>query len=65
MTSNDSKSYLLYLNKLIYQYNTTYHHSSKKKSINADYSAWTENNESNLEASKFKVNAGLGMRCGQ
>ena len=29
MTSNDSKSYLSYLNKLIDQYKNTYHHSIK------------------------------------
>ena len=27
MTAIDSKSYLPYLNKLDYQYNSTYHHS--------------------------------------
>ena len=29
MTTNDSKSYLSYLNKLIDQYKNTYHHSIK------------------------------------
>ena len=43
MTANDSKSYLSYLNKLVDQYNNTYHHSTNKKPINADYSASTEN----------------------
>ena len=38
MTANDSKSYLSYLNKLVDQYNNTYHHSINKKPINADYS---------------------------
>ena len=42
MTANDSKSYLPYLNKLVDQYNNTYHHSINKKPINADYSALTE-----------------------
>ena len=28
MTPNDSKSYLGYLNKLVNQYNNTYHHSN-------------------------------------
>ena len=55
MTANDSKSYLPYLNKLVDQYNNTYH-SIKKKAINADYSALTENIESNPKAPKFKVN---------
>ena len=27
MTANDSKSYFLYLNKLVDRYNNTYHHS--------------------------------------
>ena len=31
MTANDSKSYLPYLNKLVYQYNNAYNHSFKKK----------------------------------
>ena len=31
MTANDSKSYLSYLNKLVDQYNNTYHHSINKK----------------------------------
>ena len=30
MTANDSKSYLLYLNKLVGQYNNAYHHSINK-----------------------------------
>ena len=38
MTANDRKSYLSYLNKLVPQYNNTYHHSIGKKLINADYS---------------------------
>ena len=56
MTANDSKSYLPYLNKLVDQYNNTYHHSINKKPINADYSASTENIESNPKGPKFKVN---------
>ena len=42
MTADDSKSYLTYLNKLVDQYNNTYHHSIDKKSINADYSNLNE-----------------------
>ena len=56
MTPNDSKFYLPYLNKLLDQYNNTYHRSVNKKPINAVYSALTENIESNLKATKFKVN---------
>ena len=36
MTTNDSKSYLSYLNKLVDQCNNTYHSSINKKLINAD-----------------------------
>ena len=56
MTANDSRSSFLYLNKLVDQYNNTYHHSTNKKPINADYSALIEKNEMNAKASKFKVN---------
>ena len=56
MTSNDGKSYLSYLNILVYQYNNTYHHSLNKKPINVDYSALTEKIETNSKAPKFKVN---------
>ena len=44
MTVNDSKSYLSYLNRLVNQYNNTYHHSINKKRIHADYSAFLEKN---------------------
>ena len=36
MTANDSKSYLGYLNKLVDQYNNTYHHSIGKNSTDAN-----------------------------
>ena len=55
MTANDIKSYLPHLNKLVDQYKNTYHHSINKKPINADYSALTENIETNPKAPKFKV----------
>ena len=42
MTVNDNKCYLPYLNKLVDQYNNTYHHSIHRKSTNADYSTFTE-----------------------
>ena len=38
MTANDSKSYLLYLNRLVDQYNNQ--HFIGKKPIIADYSLW-------------------------
>ena len=56
MTANDSSSYLPYLNKLLDQYNNTYHHYTNEKPINANYSALTEKIETNPKASKFKVN---------
>ena len=43
MTANSSKSCLVYLNKLVDQYNNTYHCSIVKKPINANSSALTEN----------------------
>ena len=55
MAINDSKSYLLYLNKLVDRYNKTYHHSINKKPINAVYSTLTEKIEINLKTAKFKV----------
>ena len=56
MTTNKSKSYLSYMNKLIDQYNNTYHHSNNKKPINADYSALTEKIATNSKPPNFKVN---------
>ena len=44
------------MNKLVDQYNNTYHHSINKKPINADYSDLSENIESNPKAPKFIVN---------
>ena len=61
MTANDSKSYLPYSNKLVNQYNNTYHHSINKKLIDAEYSALTEKIETNHKAPKFKVNDRVRM----
>ena len=44
MTANNSSSYPAYLNKLVDQYNYTYHHSTNKNTINGDYLALTEKN---------------------
>ena len=44
------------MNRLVDQYNNTYHHSINEKPINADYSALTEKIERNHKAPKFKVN---------
>ena len=56
MAADDGKSYLSYLNKLVDQYNNTYHHSINKKPSNANYSALTEETETNPKSPKFKVN---------
>ena len=56
MTANDSKSYLSYLNKLVDQYNNTYHRFIGKKVFNAHYSALTENIETNPNAPKLILN---------
>ena len=42
MTANDIKSHLINMNKLVDQYNNTYHHTINKKPIKADYSAMTK-----------------------
>ena len=55
MTANDNKSYFSYLNKLVGQDDTTYHHSIGKKPINVDYSALTEKIETDPKAPKFKL----------
>ena len=55
MTSNDSKSYLPYLNKLEDEYNNnTSHHSVNKKPVNGDYSAFTEKIETNSKLLNLK-----------
>ena len=59
MTADDGNSYLPYLNKLVDQYNNSYHHSINKKSTSTDYPALTlkkKKNETNSKAPKFKVN---------
>ena len=56
MPANNSKSYLGYLNKLVDQYNNTYHHSINKKPINVDYSVLAEKIETNSKAPTSKVN---------
>ena len=50
MIRNGTKNYLSYSNKLVDQYNDTYHHSTGKKPINSGYSALTEKIETNLKA---------------
>ena len=58
LTTNDSKYCLGYLNKLLDECNNPYHRSIRKP-IHADYSALTEEIESNHKASKFKVGDGV------
>ena len=55
MMTNDSRSYLGCLNKLVNKSNNAYHHSIGKKLIHADYSGLTEEIEKNLKLPKFKV----------
>ena len=56
MKYKDSKSCLGYLNKLVDEYNNTYHCSISKKSVDANnYSALTKEIETHLKVSKFKV----------
>ena len=55
-TTDNIKSYLAYLNKLVDQYNNTCHHFINTRPINASYSALTETNEANSKAPKIKVN---------
>ena len=55
MTANDNSLYLSYLNKLVDARNNTYHRSTSKKPINTDYYALSEEIDTNLKTSKFKV----------
>ena len=45
LTANDRKSYLSYLNKLVDEYNNTYHDFIGNKPFGADYSAFPEDIE--------------------
>ena len=55
MTANDSKSYLGYLNKLVDEYNNTYHYSIVRKPVESNFFALTEEIETDHESPKFKV----------
>ena len=55
MRANDKKSYLSYLNKLVDQYNNTHYNSIGKKPVDGDYSAFTEEIETESKGPKFKV----------
>ena len=54
MAASNICSHLDYLDKLVDEYNDTYR-SIGKKPADADYSALTEEIETNLKASQFKV----------
>ena len=54
MTTNDTKSCLIYLNILVDQCNNTFHHSIGKKTINANYFASTEQIETNQFLDKLR-----------
>ena len=43
------------MNKLVDEYNNSYHHSIGKKFVDTDYSALTEEIKTNPQAPKFKV----------
>ena len=55
LIDDNSNSYLGYLNKLIDEYNNSYHCSISKKPIDADHYVLTEEIETNPKTSKFKV----------
>lgn len=57
MTANYIKSYLIYLNNLVVEYDNSYHLPVGKKPIYADYFAFPTEIESNYEAPNlnFKV----------
>ena len=54
-TTNNGKSYLGYLNKLVNEYNNTYHRFIRKNPIHADYFVLTKEISSSQKAPKFKV----------
>ena len=56
MTANNNKSYLPYLNKLVDQYNDTYHHSINKKPTETNCYTLTEKIKNNPKALKLQVN---------
>ena len=62
MTDNDSKSYLRYLNKLLNEYNYSYHGSIGKKPINADCFALPGEIATNLKVPKFKAGDRVTLR---
>ena len=61
MTAKNTKSYLSYLNKLVDQYNNTYHLSINKEPINADDSALAGKFETNATALSLKLKIELEL----
>ena len=55
MTTNNSKSYLDCLNKLVDEYYNSHHRSIDKKLVDADYSDLTKKFESSHKVPKFRV----------
>ena len=55
MIATDCKCYLSYLNKLVDEYNNTYHHSISRKSIDTDYSAFIKKLKGILELLSLKL----------
>ena len=55
LTANNKKFYLGFLNKLVDEYNNTYHRSVGKKPVNADYFTSTKEIEMSPKSPKFNV----------
>ena len=55
MKANDCKSYHSYLNKLVDEFNKSYHYSTDKKLIDTGFSALFDKIEMIPKAPKFKV----------
>ena len=56
MKADNIKSYLIYFNKFVDQYNNTYYYSINKKPITADYTALADKIEVSSKAPKFEIN---------
>ena len=61
MTANKSKSYLAYLNKLVDEYNNSYHYSFDKEPIIVIFFVLSEEIESSHQALKFKASDRSGQ----
>ena len=55
VTANDNKYYFGYLNKSVDECNNTYHCSTGKKNVDIDYSALSEEIETNHKSPKYQV----------